>query len=147
MSGNGNGNGNGDGYRVPRCMEGGDVVLEPGQIGPVDLASAALAEIHKAFKAHNVTPERLAAKLNKLLDAKKVVTATFEGNITDEKEYDDGALQHAAVVTALKAGGFWVERSQMEINKRQTVLIIGGIDRTPVDGGKFIDIDKPGPGV
>lgn len=145
--GNGGGNGKGNGgatteFRTPRVMRRvGDVAFEAGQITPPDLAQAALAQIHKAFKEGGITPERLAKKLSALLEAKRVVTASHLGEITDEKEYDDPSVQHATVVTCLKAGGFWVERSQVDVNKRQTVILIGGIDRTPVDGREYIDHD------
>ncbi len=51
----------------------------------------------EAMDAAGLTDEALAKKHFELLHAKKVVTASFEGRITDEKEYDDPQTQMAAL--------------------------------------------------
>lgn len=60
-----------------------------------------------------LSPEALKAKLYQGLNAKKVVTATHEGKITDEKEYVDMPTRKSYLQLAMQMNAMLVTRKEV----------------------------------
>ncbi len=71
------------------------------------------------------------AKFVALTDAKKVVTATDKGIITDEKIYDDGQLQLAAAKELAKLCGDY-PADRVEVEHTGGVAVVSNVD-DPID--------------
>lgn len=62
---------------------------------------------------NGMSPEALKIKCLRGLDAKRTYVATFEGKITDEKEYEDWAARHNFLRLAMQCQSMLVERKEV----------------------------------
>jgi hypothetical protein len=59
----------------------------------------------KAFDVQGLTTDRLAEKISKGLDSKKIQFSSYKGKIVEEREVPDNETQHKYVRTALEVRG------------------------------------------
>lgn len=110
-----------------------------------ELAAAAMAPMSAALDRAGVTDELIARTILDGLGARRVVTATHEGKITDAATFDDSKLRLEAAALAAKLKGHMVDRQIRDV-RQQSIIYIGGIDRTDPGSpaGPVVDV-KPEP--
>jgi hypothetical protein len=118
-----------------------------GQVPTADeLAAAALAPMTAALDRAGATDELIARTIVAGMKSKKVVTASYEGKITDAAQYEDGKLRLEAAALAAKLKGHMVDRQIRDV-RSQSIIYVSGIDRDlPVvpgsPGGPALDVKK-----
>jgi hypothetical protein len=113
-----------------------------------ELAAAALAPMTSALDRAGVTDDLIATTILAGMNSRKVVTASYEGKITDAAHYEDGKLRLEAAALASKLKGHMVDRQIRDV-RNQSIIYIGGIDRTDpgipgAPGGPALDVKEDG---
>lgn len=95
------------------------------------LARSILTPITESLHRAGLTPDHIAVTLMTASKADKVVTASHEGIIKDEKFYPDHRMRVEAVMSGAKLQGLLVDRKELDIRK-QTIVYLSGIKREPL---------------
>jgi hypothetical protein len=93
-----------------------------------ELMALSLAPLTSHLDRAGATDKFIAQTIVDCMKAEKVVTATFEGQITDEKAFVDGRLRLEAATTAAKLKGHLIDR-QVRDNRHQAIIYLSGINR------------------
>lgn len=99
-----------------------------------------------ALDRAGATDDVIASVIVAGMKAKKVVTASYEGKITDAAQYPDAKLHLEAAALAAKLKGHMVDRQIRDV-RSQAIIYVSGIDRSePVipgqPAGPVIDVKK-----
>lgn len=114
-----------------------------------ELAAAAMAPMTAALDRAGATDDLIASVIVQGMRARKVVTASYEGKLTDAAAFEDGKLRLEAAALASKLKGHMVDRQIRDV-RNQSIIYVSSIDRDlPIEpgspAGPALDVGKDKP--